>query len=108
MCEHVDLGDGNFAIICGGRKRAQYCACGRASKFLCDWKVAGKKSGTCDKPICERCALNVAPDRDLCPEHQRAFESWKQRHPGVDIHELRRKTLGPAPEKQEGLFDGVQ
>jgi hypothetical protein len=105
VCEHLKLPDGGFAIICGGHRAKAYCACGRPSQFLCDWKVPGRKSGTCDKPICAQHALNVAPDRDLCPEHQREFELWKRRHPGVDVNDLRRNTLGP-PETQKELFDG--
>src|SRR5579864_2875737 len=106
MCEKVDLPGGGFGIICGGHARTRYCECGRASSFLCDWKMPNKKSGTCDKPICKQHALQVAPDRDLCPEHQRAFESWKHRHPGVDVNQLRRKTLGPEAEKQKSLCEG--
>ena len=107
MCLHMRFPDGSSAIVCGTRRQRQFCACGRESDFLCDWKMPNKKSGTCDKPICKQHALNVAPDRDLCPEHQREFELWKQRHPEVDVTELRRKTLGPAPETQKDLFDGV-
>jgi hypothetical protein len=102
MCEHLTFPDGSTAIRCGLRRRRRYCACGRASEFLCDWKVAGNKSGTCDKPVCPQHALQVAPDRHLCPEHQRAFESWKHRHPGVDVNELRRQTVAA---EQPNLFE---
>jgi len=83
MCETLKLPDGNFAIICGGRHRTRYCACGRASSFLCDWKVKDKKSGTCDVPICQHHAQQVAPDKHLCPLHQKAYAEWKKRHPGA-------------------------
>lgn len=82
MCEHVDFGDGNFAVICGGRRRRRYCACGHQAPFLCDWKVKEKRSGTCDLPICEKHALQVAPDKHLCPQHQKSYEEWKRKHPG--------------------------
>jgi hypothetical protein len=80
MCEHLNI-DGAHVIICGARRKQQYCACGRACEFLCDWKVSGKLSGTCDKPICAHHAKQVAPQKHLCPEHQQAFESWKVKHP---------------------------
>ena len=100
-CDSIDLGDGNFAIICG--RRHQYCACGRVAKLLCDWKVPGRKSGTCDQPICATHALQVATDRHLCPAHQRAFADWKKRHPGVNVDELRRGVS--TPEDQTSLFE---
>lgn len=81
-CEHIKLPNGDTAIICGMRARKQFCACGRECEFLCDWKVPGKKSGTCDKPICGTHALQVAPEKHLCPEHQKANEVWK-RHRSV-------------------------
>jgi len=44
--------------------------------LLCDWKVPGRRSGTCDVPICSRCTASPAPDKDLCPDHAAA---WKAR-----------------------------
>jgi len=67
-CQHVKI-DGVSAIVCGPRTRRRKCACGRPSSRLCDWKIRGKKSGTCDKPLCDRCARQPAPEKDLCPEH---------------------------------------
>ena len=60
MCLHMKFPDGSSAIICGTREQQKYCACGRAADLLCDWKVSGNKSGTCDKPICKQHALAVA------------------------------------------------
>jgi hypothetical protein len=80
MCEHIQLPGGGF-VICGGRHKPKYCACGRAADFLCDWKVSARNSGTCDRPICKQHAQQVAPGKHLCPEHQRAFEAWKVKHP---------------------------
>jgi hypothetical protein len=81
MCERLDLGDGNFAIICGTRSQPKFCACGREATALCDWKVPSRKSGTCDEPICVAHAQRVAPGKDLCPVHQQAWAEWKLRHP---------------------------
>ena len=63
------------AIVCGTRRR-QRCACGRPGTLLCDWKVKGKRSGTCDAPICSRCTTSPAADKDLCPAHASEFASW--------------------------------
>ncbi len=81
MCEHLDLGGGNFGIICGTRSRPKFCACGRQAIALCDWKVPSRESGTCDAPICAQHAMSVARGKDLCPAHQQAWEEWKKRHP---------------------------
>ena len=81
MCEHIKFPDGTVGIICGTRK-ARHCACGRAGEFECDWKVKDKRSGTCDAPICSHHALQVGPDKHLCPQHQKTWEAWKKRHPG--------------------------
>lgn len=78
-CESVKLPDGGTAIVCGPRRPSKRCACGRPATLLCDWKVPGKRSGTCDAPICDRCATSPAPDKDLCPAHASEWEAWKAR-----------------------------
>jgi hypothetical protein len=79
----MQMPDGGFALICGPRQKKRYCACGRPADLLCDWKVKSKKSGTCDLPICAKHAKQVGPDKHLCPQHQKAYEEWLRRHPGV-------------------------
>lgn len=65
---------GVSAIVCGsGPKR---CKCGRRSTRLCDWKTPARQSGTCDRPLCDRCAVSPAPEKDLCPAHA---DEWKAR-----------------------------
>lgn len=85
-CEHVPLPGGGSAIICGMRQPRQKCRCGRTATLLCDWKMPNAKeherargSATCDKPLCERCTMSPAPDKDLCPTHAEAFEQWKRK-----------------------------
>ena len=75
-CEHVSLPGGGTAIVCTRTKR-QRCACGGPATLLCDWKVAGKRSGTCDAPLCPSCSTSPAPDKDLCPDHAQAFDEWR-------------------------------
>lgn len=41
--------------------------CCAMSGFLCDFELPG--GGTCDRPLCEEHAHQVADDRHLCPEH---------------------------------------
>lgn len=75
-CEVVELPDGNRAIVCGPRRARPKCLCGRPATLECDWKVPGRRSGTCDKPLCPACTHVPAPGKDLCPEHAAA---WKAR-----------------------------
>lgn len=96
-CEHVNLGDGNFAIICSSRGTRKFCSCGRPGELLCDWKVKDKKSGTCDRPICRQHALEVGKDKHLCQEHQQAYSDWRKRHPQP-----------ASPEPQQNLFAEAQ
>jgi hypothetical protein len=78
-CEHVSF-PGGSAIVCSGRRARTRCRCGNKATLLCDWKVTTRRpSGTCDKPICARCATSPAPDKDLCPDHAKAFAEWMAR-----------------------------
>lgn len=70
-CQRVTV-DGVAAIVCGPDRR---CRCGRKADRLCDWKDAGKKSGTCDTPLCAKCATSPAPEKDLCPRHAAEWAS---------------------------------
>lgn len=67
-CHRVNLPGGGFAIVCTPRQRERKCRCGRPATKLCDWKKMSGK-GTCDKAICDACAVNVGPDKDYCPDH---------------------------------------
>ena len=77
-CEHVALPSGGSAIICTS-ERAKRCDCGNRARFLCDWKVPERRSGTCDAPICAGCATSPAANKHLCQSHAAAFEEWKAR-----------------------------
>lgn len=76
-CEHVQLPGGRAAIVCSSRRGARCKGCDRPADLLCDWKVAGKRNGTCDAPICARCSTKPAADKDLCPNHAKAFAKWR-------------------------------
>jgi hypothetical protein len=88
-CEHVTLPEGGHAIVCSSRRR---CECGRPEMLLCDWIVPGKKSGTCDKPLCSRCSMSPAIGKDLCSTHWQAYQVW------LADRAARRASSGGAPE----------
>lgn len=86
-CSVLKLPDGTTAIVCGSRPRQRRCACGAPAPFLCDWKLTdavgtastnATVSGTCDRPLCERCTTKPMPGMDLCPEHAWL---WRDHHP---------------------------
>ncbi len=73
-CNLVKFPDGATAFVCGPTRR---CQCGNKATKLCDWKVPGSKSGTCDKPLCARCTTSPAQDKDLCVDHAADWLRWK-------------------------------
>jgi hypothetical protein len=73
-CDRVSMPTGGTAIVCTQTRR---CKCGHRATLLCDWKVPGKKSGTCDAPLCDRCTTSPMEGKDLCPKHAEAFEAWR-------------------------------
>jgi len=70
-CQTVKLANGETAIVCTGRRRQRKCACGNPATLECDFPTPHKASGTCDKPLCKRCAVRVGPNLDHCPDHPR-------------------------------------
>jgi hypothetical protein len=76
-CEHRDLGDGAFAIICTRGGRTNPCKyCGRPHTKLCDFPLTGPKAGkTCDIPMCEKCATHFDQDTDYCRAHTATMQA---------------------------------
>ena len=69
MCQTIDLGEGNFAIVCGVRKPAKCNFCkSRPHTRLCDFPVGG--GATCDARICDECRKPGPNDLDYCPNHE--------------------------------------
>lgn len=71
----VPLENGNRAIVCQAPPRKRRCACciNFATK-QCDFPVTSAKGvaiGTCDKHLCDHCAVHVGEDLDHCPDHPR-------------------------------------
>lgn len=80
-CTTIKLPDGGMAIACSRGRKTERCRwCERTpGVFLCDWKIGKKDSGapkTCDKPLCAKHALEVAPEKHICPEHVPAYNAW--------------------------------
>lgn len=80
-CYRIDGG-----IICMGRRGApRHCGvrgCGRMAAYLCDGPARGatlrqaqgeaRDGETCDRPLCEGHAREVARNRHLCPDCETA------------------------------------
>lgn len=74
-CTPFKIGDIS-GIVCT-RGRTKLCGwCSRRSTLLCDWKVKKGRKKTCDAPMCATHALEVATEKHLCPNHQRAYAQW--------------------------------
>jgi hypothetical protein len=68
-------------------ERCRFCKNKRATK-LCDFPSGKwvsphmvKKHGktiTCDRPMCDDCAIEVSHDTDFCPECMKVIESKKR------------------------------
>lgn len=77
VCDVVKLPGGGTAIVCSGGPRKR-CPCGNPATLLCDWIMTGRRSGTCDAPLCAGCTTSPAHDKDLCASHAAEFERWKE------------------------------
>lgn len=76
-CEWVKVGNITAIVCSSGRKeRVKKCSfChARPGTKLCDYETTPGK--TCDRLMCDKCATNVGPDRDHCPNHNRALLPW--------------------------------
>ncbi|KTC15362.1 hypothetical protein AO391_25520 [Pseudomonas marginalis ICMP 9505] len=53
-----------------------HCAeCGAVGTQLCDYPVGDGK--TCDRPVCEFHAAEVAPNVDYCPSHHTEWKAFR-------------------------------
>lgn len=78
-CEAVEFEDGRRAILCSRSRRGRrkcHC-CGAPATKECDFARAARAK-TCDKPLCESCAVPVGENRDYCPEHPRLVSAEPQ------------------------------
>lgn len=76
-CEKFTTRDGITAILCSRKKRPKRCQfCEKPAGFECDGLKPKRKSGHCDKRMCEAHRTNIGRQElgdtldtmDLCPE----------------------------------------
>jgi hypothetical protein len=72
-CVNVKLPDGSTAM---SGKRKTCFLCGKPCAKLCDFVISPPEQithkKTCDRPMCESCAINGGAELDYCPEHANA------------------------------------
>jgi hypothetical protein len=83
-CKVVKLPNGMTALVKMAPQRKKFCECGRPCTKLCDYVMShqsrrGVTERTCDKPMCDRCAVHVGPETDYCVPHA---EIMRQRESG--------------------------
>ena len=49
--------------------------CGDVAALLCDYPVGNNR--TCDRPLCERHAREIAPEIDYCVPHLAEWQQFK-------------------------------
>jgi hypothetical protein len=71
-CTELRDKDGNLVGFACGRGRIGHdChVCGKTAKIQCDFFLHEERR-TCDKWLCQACAVRVAPNTDYCPGHRR-------------------------------------
>lgn len=82
-CQPFTLPNGARGILCT-RSRRPRCACGQPATLQCDAPTK-RKSGTCDRHLCERCATEVGPDKHLCPTHATSGFATANEAPKTDM-----------------------
>lgn len=72
-CQWIKLPGGGVAHVSTSPQRKKFCACGAPCTKLCDFDVSppGQVTHrkTCDKPLCDKCAIHAGPDTDYCRPH---------------------------------------
>jgi hypothetical protein len=82
-CTPFTLPGGASGILCTRRPRIR-CACGGTASLQCD-ALSTRRSGTCDRHLCSRCAPEVGPDRHLCPTHARTKQPHAPQQAALDL-----------------------
>ena len=90
-CHPFTLPGGGSGILCT-RTRRPRCACGTVATLQCDAPTK-RKSGTCDRNLCERCATEVGPDKHVCQQHATSGFATANEPAKTDM-----------PTRQEALF----
>lgn len=61
--------DPSHVFVCNRGNRRTRCACGEVATLLCDEPAPPNGLATCDRPLCRRCAVEVARGLHRCKEH---------------------------------------
>ena len=84
-CHWIKMPDGTVAHVRTSGYRAPKCSCGRPSTKLCDFVVSSPQQvthkKTCDKPLCDRCAVHAGTDLDFCSAHAEAGRQQQGQQP---------------------------
>ena len=77
-CSHLRVG-GSDVIACSRQPRRRRCHyCNAWATMECDFPAPGRRSGTCDRPICPAHATPVGKNRDYCDPKK------NRRHPRLE------------------------
>jgi len=77
-CKPLTNRNGNVIVwSCSRGSRVRCSSCGADASLLCDYPVKAK-SGTCDRPLCHRCATVVGADKHYCPPHTRLWAKTQE------------------------------
>lgn len=73
-CYTKKAADGGTLFICGDL--GQHCAdCSGFGDYLCDYPVGEGK--TCDRPLCDDHASEIAPDIHYCAGHRKMWDDFQ-------------------------------
>src|SRR5690242_9738141 len=68
-CERIEIPGMGVGIICSRRTRPTLCGfCGAPCTRECDFP-SGRRSGTCDAKMCDKCRTPGGHEIDYCPPH---------------------------------------
>jgi hypothetical protein len=90
-CTPINLGDGVTGWTCGRRPaRKPCCECRqRPHTKLSDFKLTGTKRGkTCDRPLCDACAVTVGRRGTDSVDYCRAHAELAQKLPAQLVLEV--------------------
>jgi hypothetical protein len=79
-CFHFKSADGSSDVFVRTHQKTRSCSvCGRrGATLLCDFPNPKRSSGTCDKPLCGKCAKRGPVEQDFCPKHVTEAEQPRQ------------------------------
>lgn len=96
-CYVVKAKDGGTMFMCGDL--GPHCAdCAGFGDYLCDYPVGDGK--TCDRPMCDDHANEIAPEVHYCAGHMKLWQEFK------DAGGVQRQLENVVPFKMKGQTNG--